>query len=462
MDAYMRRTRIIFALVVAISVGLTVFGVYRPMADEIEKGAIEHFHLVAKEKANAFGGTISQHIQAAKALASRSAIRDKILDYRSGAIGFDTLQAYTRDKYREGAMAIDSLGYAARVVDGRVVAYLRGGAYAGGPLPDFEETRVLTYSIRHHGGSLCMEVVSPILHEGEPVGWDLLGFNLDGTMAALNRQASLTLELAGLGSGKTRLPGYSKIFEDAEKLYYIEPVGSRIAIAVSQSKEEVFAIRDELAGRNLLYAGLGYMAVLGLVYVLIVGHARREIKSLAKDRDSYRRRAVKDALTGAGSRAFLEDFISRHPYEQGQLVLVDLDDFKGINDTYGHTAGDRALVAVAAAIRETIRSDDQVIRYGGDEFLVILRDHGRDSGEQVVLRLRERLGKLEELPFEVRFSYGVGRSGRWTGSRRPSRRRTRRCMPTSAARNLEKNIAIPFEGWYNSSIHMNKCSYVEM
>lgn len=79
----------------------------------------------------------------------------------------------------------------------------------------------------------------------------------------------------------------------------------------------------------------------------------------------------KDPLTGAYNRRYYEDIASRIVGPAG-IALMDVDDFKICNDTYGHHAGDLALEAAANAIQSCIRSSDLLIRYGGDEFLLVL------------------------------------------------------------------------------------------
>ena len=69
-------------------------------------------------------------------------------------------------------------------------------------------------------------------------------------------------------------------------------------------------------------------------------------------------------------------------------MLLDLDEFKGINDEHGHLSGDRALQEVANALRETTRPYDVCVRYGGDEFVVLLASNGRAEAEQQRRRCR--------------------------------------------------------------------------
>jgi len=73
------------------------------------------------------------------------------------------------------------------------------------------------------------------------------------------------------------------------------------------------------------------------------------------------------------------------------LIIFDMDDLKTINDTYGHSTGSEAIVAVARALRSAVRATDCVARYGGDEFAVVLRDSDREGALKIIQRFGEAL-----------------------------------------------------------------------
>lgn len=93
----------------------------------------------------------------------------------------------------------------------------------------------------------------------------------------------------------------------------------------------------------------------------------------------------RDALTGAYNRRFYEEEL-KHKYLNAGVAMIDLDDFKLCNDTYGHSAGDAALRLIVSIIHRRIRSTDMLVRYGGDELLLILPDI---SAEAFVRKLKD-------------------------------------------------------------------------
>lgn len=103
--------------------------------------------------------------------------------------------------------------------------------------------------------------------------------------------------------------------------------------------------------------------------------------------------ALKDTLTGLGNRRFFDDSLSKaiqlanRNNSRCAILLLDLDNFKQVNDLYGHAAGDEVLIAVAEAMHSTLRSTDSLFRFGGDEFAVVLSDDDVASSELIARRL---------------------------------------------------------------------------
>lgn len=130
--------------------------------------------------------------------------------------------------------------------------------------------------------------------------------------------------------------------------------------------------------------------VMGL---LIFFRQRRLMEELAESKRVLEQASVTDALTGCHNRRFLDAALpsdaaralrSYQNYSEGHgkdliFFLIDLDNFKEVNDCHGHPAGDRALVAVANRIRSVVRKSDILVRWGGDEFLVLSRSCDRNE-----------------------------------------------------------------------------------
>ncbi|SDF15939.1 MULTISPECIES: diguanylate cyclase [Rhodanobacteraceae] len=132
--------------------------------------------------------------------------------------------------------------------------------------------------------------------------------------------------------------------------------------------------------------------------VLSIGLSDRAL-TIRHDRDRARQLADSDPLTGVHNRrAWTDAALER--LEQGlsrpiALLFLDLDHFKELNDRFGHAAGDRALVAVAAALRDELRPSDLLGRFGGEEFVAMLQGVDRENAMQVATRLCRRITRLD-------------------------------------------------------------------
>ncbi|MCE7032003.1 sensor domain-containing diguanylate cyclase [Lysobacter sp. GX 14042] len=120
-----------------------------------------------------------------------------------------------------------------------------------------------------------------------------------------------------------------------------------------------------------------------------------------------------DPLTGLLNRAALQqlrsdpDALRRLDAGPYCLVVLDIDHFKRINDTHGHREGDRALRAVGEAVEASIRHDDVAVRFGGEEFLLVLPETGVEAAVEVAERIRAAVAGLE-LPFSPALTVSAG------------------------------------------------------
>jgi diguanylate cyclase (GGDEF)-like protein len=132
--------------------------------------------------------------------------------------------------------------------------------------------------------------------------------------------------------------------------------------------------------------------------VLSIGLSDRAL-TIRHDRDKARQLADADPLTGVlNRRAWTESALAM--LEEGAnrpvaLLFLDLDHFKALNDRHGHAAGDRALVAVASALRHELRPNDLLGRFGGEEFVALLRGAERENAVQIATRLCRRVSRLD-------------------------------------------------------------------
>jgi len=157
--------------------------------------------------------------------------------------------------------------------------------------------------------------------------------------------------------------------------------------------------------------GYDALAILATQAAIALQNAHLHERALAQ--------ASEDGLTGLPNhRSFqtrLEEEVAR-ARRGGRplaLMMVDLDDFRAVNNTYGHQAGDTTLVAIAAALRASVRGPDVAARYGGDEFVVILPETDMDEALEVAERVRAAVAALDlsEIGVAIHMGTSVGVAG---------------------------------------------------
>lgn len=126
-------------------------------------------------------------------------------------------------------------------------------------------------------------------------------------------------------------------------------------------------------------------------------------------------KAIRDEVTGLYNRNYLE-FIKREalPINMDKylsLILIDVDNLKMLNDTYGHLAGDKVIRIVGQAIKKGIRQKDLGIRFGGDEFIILLPTKDKMATEKVVTRIRETIHEMaKKHKIDIEVSVGIASS----------------------------------------------------
>jgi two-component system, cell cycle response regulator len=137
--------------------------------------------------------------------------------------------------------------------------------------------------------------------------------------------------------------------------------------------------------------------------------------------------AITDALTGLHTRRYFEEAISAEVARADRsnrplgLLIIDIDRFKQVNDSYGHNGGDRVLCEVAARLRASVRAGDVVARYGGEEFAVVLPEAAEDD----ILRIGERIRvSLQSAPVAVNEKAWISVAASVGGAAHPAHGRT--------------------------------------
>jgi diguanylate cyclase (GGDEF)-like protein len=201
------------------------------------------------------------------------------------------------------------------------------------------------------------------------------------------------------------------VLRSAEEAYLLESLTSdatRMPVLVldeaSGRAESLLAVPLRARGRTLgalvLTAGRGSFDASSRRVLEILANQAAATIQLIKDKEQQRQLAVRDGLTGLYNRRAFSELLGaaianedRRPSGSLGLVILDLDHFKKLNDTYGHPAGDAALRSLARLLDQHLRKGDQAARYGGEEFVVILPGSDAERSFGAAERLRAALEK---------------------------------------------------------------------
>ncbi len=178
-------------------------------------------------------------------------------------------------------------------------------------------------------------------------------------------------------------------------------------------------IRDleEKKAKETLSLEIKRMKLINEMFLSMLDETMRELKKQREYIEHLNELALRDGLTGAYSRRMLEKIVNDALYDLRRygrvfsLSMIDLDNFKNINDTYGHRAGDTVLIKFSELATNQTRQTDVLIRYGGDEFVMVFPSTQKKPAERAMEKIRERMEQIKfrvkKSVFSVSFSYGV-------------------------------------------------------
>ncbi len=277
------------------------------------------------------------------------------------------------------------------------------------------------------------------------VGWDTiltrmisagldraLNYRLFGLLFKIGANWKLSLHMAGLSDFREREnfvkeilakvnQKFNQAISEADTDFEFIPMNRHDSFGCNNMEIIPLILAGKILGFVIYEAG-DSKGVKDETDVLINTLSNMLSLSLKNAQEYYRLKeaSMTDALTGVYNRKGLFDFLEKElpradRYKKSaSLILADMDDFKGINDTMGHQAGDYVLMEYASILKKSFRRPDIVARFGGDEFAILLPETGLESAHAIMQRVIETLDQhtfewgLNK--FRVNISYGVSNS----------------------------------------------------
>ncbi|MBK9164755.1 MAG: diguanylate cyclase [Acidobacteria bacterium] len=178
-------------------------------------------------------------------------------------------------------------------------------------------------------------------------------------------------------------------------------------IAMGEKQLAVLNVADRADGGAFTADDLEILQALAPQLAVAIDRRQLEARTVELEK-----RSITDSLTGLMNRGYIEERLieemsrANRYRTQMSLLMIDVDNFKSYNDTFGHPAGDVALVLVSKAMKDTLRAADVAARYGGEEFAILLPQTDADEAASIAERLRQRVERTEFPRRQVTISVG--------------------------------------------------------
>lgn len=415
MNTELKRIRFITVVVACIVCILSYIVVFQPMKDELNENKQQKFIHSAEAVWYAAEIFVKNCMDDARSLSSRTTLKQRIIEYKDGSITLQALKEYTKQNYKDGYEALKNVSGSARIVDGSIITQQGVADYINVDTDIFYTE--ITPIINPH--SQFLTIYSPIKDGGEIFGYDIVFFSMAEMLNGIH-QGHMLHELYTDRDVQRVLSTneWTEINEDeylitgSTDTWYIKKCESIDAYFAASSRNEViYGALDKRIGNILFYFPLAILLIILIINFFTFKSLGKVIMGLEKAKDKYKRNALNDCLTNTFSRDYFDEYVKkhqRHLFKQPLAVaMVDVDNFKSINDTYGHLMGDSVLKEIAAVLKSSVRKWDVVIRYGGDEFLLLFRDCNLKKSQEILRRAAKEIMNIKRFDFGIDMSYGV-------------------------------------------------------
>lgn len=386
---FLRRVIMVFAILFVAGPICIYFLIYNPLGKAIKENLVHGFGQLAEAKYLSLQESVNQSLNRAELISNRAMIRRAMEAYHRNELSFHELQEYSESRYEDFAATIDRLLWSYRYLeDGLLVDYENESSLSFScyltPLPNDREQDA-TLCISHD--KVILHVYSPVLAEEQVVGYDELAFDFTDIIASLSTgilQVDLLSEpethsfqaeehLVGISSR-----GTTYLVDDT--YHWAALVTPNLYFVATQSEEQLLLPLSKINQHILATVVFSAIIYLLTICLCVVRYARREIHALEIDQNIFNKavsEAKTDYLTQAGNRRSAEESLAEffHQFVKGAssplIFLFDVDNFKNINDTYGHMAGDQVITAIVSSVLTHISKEHLFFRWGGDEFLLV-------------------------------------------------------------------------------------------
>lgn len=403
-------TTLVFLLVVLIFLYSLI---YSPLYKTLEETLLENFVNVTETIRISFEYIVDKEVENASSISSRTMIKNKIIEYKNGKVDLEELKSYTQPKYSEGIEALKSVVYSKRIVNNEIIASSGQKPVNINIIDDIDE---LSYEVFEKNDRIYLLAYSPIKSE-TVLGKDVILFDLSDHLHKMELcDMSINIikgDKINKYQDKATINPFVYEHKASDDLIYLNvfyKLVDDMYLHINIDKDDFYYEFNNSTRKSLINLTLLFIFSFISINIMIILFASKKITSLDKSKEKYKHDSYYDTLTGAYSRLYLEQWLKDHKDSKLEyaVAFIDFDKFKSINDKYGHKKGDEVLKEIVSTIKNEIRDNDFVVRFGGDEFIILFKNASKDIAIKILDRINENIRLSILLEFKVSFSYGVG------------------------------------------------------
>lgn len=387
--------------------------IYNPLYETLEETLLENFLNTTETSKLSFEYIIERGIENSKSISSRTMINNKILEYKEGKVDLQELKNYTQPRYNDGIEVLENVIYSARIVDNIIIS---SKGSLGKDIKGKKQVQDLVYEIFKENNRIYLLVYSPI-KSNEVIGMDMIVFDLSNSLAKMELNGmSIDIvkeeETIKYENNLTVNPSVSE-YKNPDDILYLNvfyKLLDDVFLHISTPKDGFYYKINNISRISLINLMIVFVFSFISINIIIILFAKEKINFLDKSNEKHKRDSHYDELTGAYSRLYLKQWLNdkKNKKLKYAMVFIDMNDFKDINDKYGHKKGDQVLKEIVSIFNNEIRKNDFIVRFGGDEFIILLQGVSKPTASKIIGRINEKIKSSIILDIKVSFSYGIG------------------------------------------------------
>ena len=417
MNWILKRFRVVISISLVFSIIIAYLIIYQPMYNELKTAELTAFLAEVRYGERMVNEFLNDCMNSATVLSDRAELKEYIVDYLSGRIDSGGLKSKTQPLYANGAESLRDIKGAIRFVNGIQVSSFGSGDGLTLSNPEVSDTLNMVFDFENYD----LIIHSPIFLGGKKLGYDVLRFDMKRIFDVINADRDIFILSAAENSDLAAKNGASvielngrRLLDDGRNITYSQRIdGTDVSFTAKVSKAVLHEPVISISVNNLITAVIWYIILLVLTNWIIIRFVRFKLNQTEKSKELYREYAYRDTLTGAFSRLYFDLWSKSRIEKYGFInedicvVMIDINRYKFINDTYGHAAGDRALARVSKILQMSVKEEDLVVRYGGDEFLLVLLNCKYDEACKILSKISGSMQNIEDINFGISISYGI-------------------------------------------------------